>query len=151
MSYKVPYSTLPDLGELQSGDYVPMLRPPFDEGKAFVSDFKAAISPSKVFRAEMRQSGTDAPEVLTEFENQIGAIVWAYLGVGEYSGTLSNAFAGFVPFQDYVFGLGQFGKPYYYSIEKINNDAVKLKTFNDTWAQSDDMLLNTTVNFYIYG
>lgn len=149
MAYKIPYSTLPDLGALQSGDYVPMLRPPFDEGKAFVSDFKAAISPSKVYRVEMTQTGTNAPTIVTEFENQIGAIVWTYLGVGEYAGTLSNAF-NIVPFQDYVFGLGQFGKPYYYSIEKISVDAVKLKTFNESWGQSDDMLLNTTVNFYIY-
>lgn len=147
--YKIPYSTLPDLGALQSGDYVPMLRPPFDEGKAFVSDFKAAISPSKMYRVEMSQSGGGAPTIVTEFENQIGAIAWTYLGVGEYAGILSNAF-NIVPFQDYVFGLGQFGKSYYYSIEKINIDAVKLKTFNDSWVQSDNMLLNTTVNFYIY-
>lgn len=126
-----------------------MLRAPFDEGKAYVSDFKAAISPSNVYRVEMSQSGGSAPTIVQEYENAIGAISWTYLGVGEYAGTLSNAF-NIVPFQDYVFGLAQFGKAYYYSIEKISVDAVKLKTYKEDWTLSDDMLLNTTVNFYIY-
>jgi hypothetical protein len=148
--YKIPYSTLPDLGALQQGDYVPMLRPPFDEGKAFVSDFKAAISPSKVFRAEMRQSGLDAPEVLTQFENQVGAIAWSYVSTGVYIGNLTGAFAGFVPVQDYVFGIVQFGKTYYYGIEKVDSDNLYLKTYDETLNLSNDMLFNTTVNFYIY-
>ncbi len=148
--YKIPYSTLPDLGALQSGDYVPMLRPPFDEGKAFVSDFKAAISPSNVYRVEMSQTGTNAPNVVQEYENAIGAINWSYVGTGVYNGNLSGAFAGLVPVQDYVFGLVQFGKAYYYGIEKVDADNLYLKTYDETLNLSNDMLLNTTVNFYIY-
>lgn len=150
MSYKVPYSTLPDLGALQQGDYVPMLRAPFDEGKAFVSDFKAAISPSNVYRVEMSQTGTSAPSVLQEYENAIGSINWTYVGFGTYNGNLTGAFAGNVPVQDYIFGLVQFGKTYFYGVQKVDADNITLYTYDETWTLRDDMLLNTTVNFYIY-
>lgn len=46
----------------------------------------------KVYTAFLTQTGTDAP-VATVLTNTLGGtIVWTYDGVGNYSGTLSNAF-----------------------------------------------------------
>lgn len=51
----------------------------------------SVVRPYKVYTAKMSQSGTSAPTV-TINENTIGSIVWSYLGVGNYSGTLTGAF-----------------------------------------------------------
>jgi hypothetical protein len=45
-----------------------------------------------VYKADLSQSGTDAPVVEAEFINTIGAIVWTRTGVGVYRGTLAGAF-----------------------------------------------------------
>lgn len=48
--------------------------------------------PYKVYTALLSQSGTDTP-VATVLENTLGGdIVWSYNGVGDYYGTLINAF-----------------------------------------------------------
>jgi hypothetical protein len=150
MSYKVPYNTLPDLGALQSGDYVPMLRPPFDEGKAFVSDFKAAISPLKWYAVQMTQAGGGAPTVGTTYLNEIGAISWAYVTTGTYTGTLTGAFTTPFPKQTNVFGLIEFGKTYFYAVERVDADNITLYTYREDWTLQDNLLLNNDINFYCY-
>jgi hypothetical protein len=47
--------------------------------------------PYKVYSALLSQSGTDAPTA-TVLENTIGDIVWSRTGVGDYKGTLADAF-----------------------------------------------------------
>ena len=52
---------------------------------------KAATEP-KVYVALLSQSGTDVP-VATVLKNTLGGeVVWDYAGVGNYSGTLEDAF-----------------------------------------------------------
>jgi hypothetical protein len=45
----------------------------------------------KEYVALLTQAGTDAPAA-TVLSNTLGAIVWAYASVGQYSATLSGAF-----------------------------------------------------------
>lgn len=91
MASKLPYNSLPNLGELQAGDVVPMLRPPFQEGSAFVSDVQKYVRPYDVYTALLSQSGTDDPTAII-LENSIGAIVWTRDDIGIYLGTLVGAF-----------------------------------------------------------
>jgi len=64
-----------------------------------IGDFKTVTgigstsnSDYKIYRAILNQSGTSAP-VATVLENTLGEdVVWAYDGVGLYTGTLAGAF-----------------------------------------------------------
>ncbi|MFO0089980.1 MAG: hypothetical protein ACK518_04190 [bacterium] len=49
------------------------------------------IRPYKVYVGLLSQSGTSNPTVI-ELENTIGNIVWTRRGIGDYIGTLSDAF-----------------------------------------------------------
>ena len=82
---------MPNLGELQSGDIVPCLRPPFSEGTAFVSDIQKYVRPYNVYVALLTQSGTDNPTAIV-LENNIGNIEWTRDEVGSYLGILTGAF-----------------------------------------------------------
>ena len=46
----------------------------------------------KTYVAALSQTGVGAPVVTAILENTIGDITWSYLGVGQYIGTLTNAF-----------------------------------------------------------
>ena len=60
--------------------------------KMVAEAFKKLPAPKyKVYTALLTQSGTDAP-VATVLENTLGDIVWSYVGVGGYIGTLTGAF-----------------------------------------------------------
>ena len=53
---------------------------------------KTGSANPKVYVALLTQSGTNAP-VATVLENTLGSdIVWTYQGIGQYYGTLANAF-----------------------------------------------------------
>ena len=46
---------------------------------------------TKIYRALLTQSGTDAP-VATVLTNTIGGIIWTRVSQGQYRGTLANSF-----------------------------------------------------------
>jgi len=84
MGFKVPYEYLPNLGGLQSGDIIPVLRDPVNEGSATMVDVRDYVKPYKIYVALLNQTAT-APPVINEFENTLGAtITTTYNGVGDY-------------------------------------------------------------------
>lgn len=58
---------------------------------SIISLANETIKPYKVYTALLTQTGTNAP-VATVFENTIGNIVWTRYGIGNYKGTLNDAF-----------------------------------------------------------
>ena len=85
---------MPNLGDLQEGDIVPCLRPPYSEGTAFVSDIQKYVRPYKVFTALLSHTGNDAPVLINLLENTLGAEVsFNFINDGLYSATVdSNIF-----------------------------------------------------------
>ena len=81
---RIPYSMMPNLGDLQEGDIVPCLRPPYSEGTAFVSDIQKYVRPYDIYVALLTQSGTDAPTA-NILENTIGEITYGYEDDGNYN------------------------------------------------------------------
>lgn len=57
-----------------------------------VVDYVALSKPYKSYVVLLSQIDTDDPIVETEFENQIGSIVWSRVNPGYYTGTLVGAF-----------------------------------------------------------
>ena len=51
---------------------------------------------ASIYRAFLTQSGTSAPTAVVVGPNTIGDIVWTRSTTGIYSGTLANAFQGYV-------------------------------------------------------
>ena len=91
MPLLVPYNYLPDLGALEPTDYVPVLRAPFQEGKAFVSDFVYAAQPYTKIIGNISQSGSLSAPTITIFENNTGATITpSYGSVGGYVLTSDN-------------------------------------------------------------
>lgn len=75
---------MPNLGDLQAGDIVPCLRPPFSEGTALISDVQKYVRPYDVYTALLTQTGTDAP-VATVLENTLEFTpTWNYFESGKY-------------------------------------------------------------------
>ena len=74
---------MPNLGDLQEGDIVPCLRPPYSEGTAFVSDIQKYVKPYKVYVALLSQTGTGIP-IATILENTIGEITYDWISAGHY-------------------------------------------------------------------
>lgn len=147
MASKLPYNSLPNLGELQSGDIVPMLRPPFHEGSATVSDVQNYIKPYKVYVALLSQSGTDDPTAIV-LENTIGEIAWTRDSVGTYFGTLNDAFVENKTWLSIT--NAQIGEQYYYEIERGSENFVYIQTRNSTYTLSDYLLGNTSIEIRVY-
>lgn len=113
---------------------------------------KAAVSTTKVYRALLSQSGTDAP-VATVLENSLGGVpVWTRANPGEYLLTLASAFLGTAtPIRDALFNdsggtfdavLGTDGGAHEYS----------LKTFAaaDLFSPDDDCLAAYFFSIAVY-
>jgi hypothetical protein len=63
-----------------------------DSQKLLISQIKALFQPYKIYRSLLNQSGAGNPPVPTILENTLGNIVWTYNDLGDYVGTLANAF-----------------------------------------------------------
>lgn len=106
----------------------------------------------KVYRALLTQSGTGDP-VATVLQNDLGGeVVWTRNGVGGYSGTLADAFAGTVaPISQTIFndGAGAF-----HAVQggKVNGEVFSLNTYHssDLTQASDDVLTNTLITILVY-
>lgn len=87
-------------------------------------------SQKKEYKAVMIQAFANPPIAGAIFENTIGNIVWSYVGVGEYEGTLAGAFPEGKTF--FNFNLG--------------NDSVFETSFNLAWTSINTIKLRTFQN-----
>ena len=151
MPYKIPYNSLPDCGGLEVGDYVPMLRVPFTEGRASVQNFIDIVTPYQIYSAAFNQTGTDDPTVKI-FQNTIGAIEWTRISAGSYEGKLIGAFLDKdVPLFHTITGISQSGIITYITINKIDSDYIRLRTWlSDGSTNSDGILTDSFFEFKIY-
>ena len=144
---RIPYSMMPNLGELQAGDVVPCLRPPFSEGTALISDVQKYVRPYDVYVALLTQSGTDDPTAIV-LENTIGEIVWTFDSNGSYFGTLSGIFNETKTFL-LITPNGNATDTPFFQFQRISNDVVCINTFDGT-SYSNGLLLNTPIEIRVY-
>lgn len=151
MSSRITYNQLPNFGALESGDILPGLRPPFNQGSMTVVDLTNFVNPGLQYRTLMTQVATSDPTVNYEYENRIGAIVWTYVSVGVYNGYLVDAFAGEVPEQTKIFfNLSMGNGTNSYTIIKIDSDNIQMSVKDKNYTLSDDLLKTTFIDFIIY-
>jgi hypothetical protein len=106
---------------------------------------KGAEPETKIYVATLTQTGTDAP-VATEVYNTIGAIVWTYVDVGQYAGTLTGAFpAGklwLVPNTQYG---KQFQNAETIELERTSDNVITLYA-----SEGNSVLANTPIQIIVY-
>ncbi len=120
---------------------------------------KAAAEP-KVYIALLTQDGTDVP-VATVLKNTLGGdIVWSYEGIGNYNGTLTEAFTlnktnlsqdgDKCLFNRLIYndGSGNVGRGYI--IFRNDNSIFTIKTYSETDLLSDDILSSTFIEILVY-
>lgn len=139
----VPYDKLQNIGTLQTGDFVPVFRAPFIEGKATVEDIQNAVQPYLKFVAILNQTGTSAPTV-SELENTLSTTISAsYTAAGEYLLTAAGSVFTDVsvtwvmlgPTKDKAESLGQ---------EYIDDQNIKITT------NGNGILKNVAVEIRVY-
>jgi hypothetical protein len=91
---RIPYQYLEELTTLQTGDIIPILRPPYNEGLATFETVSNLINPYKVYTALLTQTGTSNP-IAYVLQNTIGEIVWTRNSAGVFYATLTDAFLEF--------------------------------------------------------
>lgn len=98
-----------------------------------------------VYTALLTQSGTSAP-VATVLENTLGGtVVWTYVDVGTYLGTLTGAFAGDVICAPSLgIDLNGYGLSSPYSVYKDSDDAIVVSTYSDYSGTGANDRLNGT-------
>jgi len=103
----------------------------------------------KIYRALLSQIDTDNPTA-NVLENTIGNIVWTTTDVGQYIGTLTNAFTNDKTFL-YV-SQGNYGAdfPNFYSINRNSNNEIGIITqlFDGTF--TDGLLTKREVQIIVY-
>ena len=101
----------------------------------------------KVYTALLTQSGTDAP-VATVLENTLGDIVWSYVDVGYYVGTLLGAFTenktGF-----FIEPASNLNKNAFIQTNAKSQDSIELTIFNGTTVSNGD-LFRTLIEIRVY-
>lgn len=150
MGYKLPYNSMPNLGDLQEGDIVPVLRPPFAEGTATMVDMQKYVRPYKVYVALLTQSGTDDPTAI-ELKNTLGGnIVWTFDTNGSYFGTLTNAFTNNKSFVLITTNSNATDTPIF-SCQFIDTDRIAINTYDiNTSSYTNGLLLNTPIEIRVY-
>lgn len=105
----------------------------------------------KVYTALLTQTGTDAP-VATILKNTLDGIpLIEYVGAGEYSLTLNNAFilnkvflpeSGFIAGTDLSKGI---------DFQRINSNVIYVQTYDvSTVTKADEILYNTPIEIRVY-
>ncbi len=98
-----------------------------------------------VYSALLTQSGTGAPTA-TVLENTLGGtVVWTYVDVGTYLGTLTGAFAGDVICAPSL-GIDNngYGLSRPYTVYKDSDDAIGVSTYSDYSGTGSNDVLNGT-------
>lgn len=93
------------------------------------------VAPSTRYNAYISQAGTAAPSADVR-ANSVGSIVWTRIGVGEYRGTLSNAFANPILLINFRSAGGLRAADFYL----IDQDTVAIETYAPVGALSDGVL-----------
>jgi hypothetical protein len=106
---------------------------------------KGAEPETKIYVATLTQTGTDAP-VATEVYNTIGAIVWTYVGVGEYAATLTGAFPS---------GKVWLVPNTFYGNKRANNETIELERTSANVitlfsSEGNAILANTPIQIIVY-
>lgn len=110
-----------------------------------------ALQINKKYVVALTQSGTNDPTVTTEFINTIGNITWTRSSAGLYNGNLTNAFIGNMPKIEGSIGMVDTNVIRYFSLYKIGDSDVGLRTWlSDGSTQSDNILKETTIEITIY-
>jgi hypothetical protein len=110
-----------------------------------------ALQFNKKYVVALTQSGTDDPIVTTEYINTIGTIIWTRSSDGQYNGNLTDAFIGNMPKIEGTIGMVDTNVIRYFSLYKIGDSDVGLRTWlSDGSTQSDDILKETTIEISIY-
>ena len=110
-----------------------------------------ALQFNKKYVVALTQSGTDDPIVTTEFINTIGTITWTRSSAGQYNGNLTDAFIGNMPKIEGSIGMLDTNVIRYFSLYKIGDSDVSLRTWlSDGSTQSDNILKETTIEISIY-
>jgi len=142
MGFKVPYEYLPNLGGLQSGDIIPVLRDPVNEGSATMLDVRDYVKPYKVFVGLLNQSGTSAPAV-NEYENTLGAtITTTYVATKEYQ--LNADAACFTDADSTWVMIGTNSNQKVFGQEWIDDQTIKIT------ADADGDLFNVPIEIRVY-
>ena len=103
------------------------------------------ITTYKVYTALLSQAGKGNPPTAKILENTIGNIVWTYSAVGEYIGTLANAFTN--------------GKTYLFAyilpsslitFQRDNVNQVSIGTTDNLGAKTNGLLNQTSIEIKVY-
>lgn len=105
-------------------------------------------APYKIYCALMSQQGQNAPTV-TILDNSIGEIVWTYNAIGQYIGTLEDAF----PLNKTVgrYDLFDNGELILISTNPTNNSNISVcSKVMSTMVAYDDILYNAYIEIKVY-
>lgn len=112
----------------------------------YINGTKIASGKYKVYRANLTQSGTNAPDASVFDTTMGGAIVWSYSGAGVYIGTLTGEFTDkktFTQIQAIMLnGIVWAGRG--------NNNEVHISSKDFLGVSSDGILLNTAIEIRVY-
>lgn len=150
MPLLVPYNYLPDLGVLQTDDYVPVLRAPFQEGKAFVSDIIYASQPYTKIIGNISQSGALMAPTINIFENNTGAtLTTSYGSIGGY--TVTSDLAIFEENLTWIYIGNTQASPDFnvYLMTRVDNYNLNIWTGNNG-SLEDSLMNNTSFEIRIY-
>ena len=100
----------------------------------------------KVYIANLTQTSTNAPTV-DVFENTLsGTPTLSYDGVGVYSINLTGEWTA-----DKVFiKMNSFFENYFISVARNDADAIKIKTYDNTFTLANDVLLDSSIEIRVY-
>ena len=98
----------------------------------------------KVYTALLTQSGIDAPTAIV-LENTIGDIDWTYGSVGEYVGTLANAFT-----EDKTFLFAYILPTSVIKIERNNVNQINVGTTDNLGVKTNGLLNSTSIEIRVY-
>ena len=102
--------------------------------------------PYKVYTALLTQSGTNAP-VATVLENTLGGtVVWSYVSIGQYRGTLTGAF---LSNKTVVFLTNVYGK-YFLTGGRENDNSVMIGTQAPNGGSTNGDLSNSSIEIRVY-
>jgi hypothetical protein len=102
------------------------------------------ITTYKVYTALLSQKGINPPIAIV-LENTIGDIVWSYSSIGEYIGTLVNAFT-----DDKTYLFAYIVPSSLIKFERNNVSQVSIGTTDNLGAKTNGLLDNTSIEIRVY-
>jgi hypothetical protein len=106
-------------------------------------------SPYRVYSALFSQTGSYAP-VPTVLENNIGNVWFTYENSGSYKMQSNGLFVGTIPTVTSVFSVVENITTRYVTVDKLNNNSLRISSFDYSLSKLDNLLNNTPVEIRIY-